>query len=103
VNDELLAKTLSIYEQISKEDELLLESFRSPEQTTSKDQDDSQTLSPNDSEPASVAHLRKSRLKGPREISQESQSLFDILNRDFDSVTPRVIVNIAGLDQTIKF
>lgn len=102
VNDELLAKTLSIYEQISKEDELLLESFRSPEQTTSKDQDDSQTLSPNDSEPASVAHLRKSRLKGPREISQESQSLFDILNRDFDSVTPRVIVNIAGLTRQLS-
>jgi hypothetical protein len=102
VNDELLAKTLSIYEQISKEDELLLESFRSIEQTTSNVQEDAQTVSPNDSEPASVAHLRKSRLQGHREVSQESQSLFDILNRDFDSVTPRVIVNIAGLSRQLS-
>lgn len=102
VNDELLAKTLSIYEQISKEDELLLESFRSIEQTTSNVQEDAQTVSPNDSEAASVAHLRKSRLQGHREVSQESQSLFDILNRDFDSVTPRVIVNIAGLSRQLS-
>jgi tetratricopeptide (TPR) repeat protein len=97
VNDDLLAKTLSIYEEISKEDELLLESFRATEQTSQEEQDDAHTVSPADAEPASVAHLKKSRSHAPREISQESQSLFDILNRDFSSVTPRVTLNIGGM------
>lgn len=101
VNDELLAKTLSIYEQISKEDELLLESFRATEQPLGAGQDDLQTVTAVDSEPASVAHLKKIRLQAPREISQESQSLFDILNRDFASVTPRVTVSIAGLSRPL--
>jgi tetratricopeptide (TPR) repeat protein len=105
VNDDLLAKTLSIYEQISKEDELLLESFRATEQTTGEDQEDTQTVSQVDTEPASVAHLKKTRLQAAREIareiSQESRSLFDILDRDFASVTPRVTVNIAGLSRQL--
>jgi tetratricopeptide (TPR) repeat protein len=101
VNDELLAKTLSIYEQISKEDELLLESFRATEQPVGAVLEKLHNAAAVDPEPASVAHLKKIRLQAPREISQESQSLFDILNRDFASVTPRVTVNIAGLSRPL--
>jgi len=101
VNDELLAQTLSIYEEISAEDELLLESFRASEQQ-SEGTDEETVAAPVETDPASLAHLKKNRFQQPRDISQESQALFDILERDFAAVTPRVTVRLAGMSRQLS-
>ena len=93
VDDAVIAKTLSIYESITEEDGILLESFRRGE---SEEYGNNKSSSQTGQEPSSVTQLKKSRAAPPRETSHESQALFDILDRDFSSVSARITVSIGG-------
>lgn len=93
VDDAVIAKTLSIYESITEEDGILLESFRRGE---SEEYGQNKSSSQAGLEPSSVAQLKKARAAPPRETSHESQALFDILDRDFSTVSARITVSIGG-------
>ena len=95
VDDAILAKTLSIYQSITEEEGILLESFRHGDTDTNCH---NKITSQGGSEPNSISQLKKIRSVTPRETSHESQALFDILDRDFSTVSARVLVSIGGSD-----
>lgn len=93
VDDRILAKTLFIYESMTEEDGILLESFRRVENgPVESNKTTCQVVMEN----SSITQLKKIRSSPGRETSHESQALFDILDRDFATVSARVTVSIGG-------